>query len=111
MEENMVEKIYKYSTEDKGTIERIINDENLHLNHMVINKGDGLPEHFSNSNVYMVVIKGILSLQLDEQDVHQYFKGDILNIPYNTKMNVRNNNDDVLEIFVIKAPNPKDYVK
>jgi len=107
----MVEKIYNYSTEDKGTIERIINDENLHINHMVINKGDGLPEHFSNSNVYMLVIRGILSLQLDEQDVHQYVKGDILNIPYNTKMNVRNNDDDVLEIFVIKAPNPKDYVK
>ena len=107
----MLEKIYKYSADDKGTIERIINDENLHLNHMVINKGDGLPEHFSNSNVYMMVIRGILSLQLNEQDVHQYVKGDILNIPYNTKMNVRNNHEDILEIFVVKAPNPKNYVK
>jgi len=75
------------------------------------NKGDGLPEHFSNSNVYMMVIRGILSLQLNEQDVHQYVKGDILNIPYNTKMNVRNNHEDILEIFVVKAPNPKNYVK
>ena len=107
----MLEKIYKYSIDDEKVVEKIINDENLHLNHMVFNKNEGLPEHFSNSNVYMTVIRGTLSIQLDEQEEHQYVKGDILNIPYNVKMNVGNKHDETLEIFVIKAPNPKDYVQ
>ncbi|SHH38671.1 MULTISPECIES: cupin domain-containing protein [Tepidibacter] len=107
----MLEKIYKYSTGNEKAIEKIINDENIHLNHMIFNKGEGLPEHFANSNVYMIVIRGTLSIQLGDQEVHEYVKGDILNIPYNTKMNVGNKHDETLEIFVIKAPNPKDYVQ
>lgn len=107
----MIEKKYKYSTGNENAVEKIIDDENLHLNHMVFNKNEGLPEHFANSNVYMIVIRGTLSLQLDNQDVHEYVKGDMLNIPYNVKMNVGNKHDETLEIFVIKAPNPKDYVK
>lgn len=105
----MIEKNFKYSIEDEKAIEKIINDENLHLNHMVLNKDEALPEHYSNSNVYMIVIRGTLSLQLDQQEAHEYLRGDILNIPYNTKMNVGNKNDDTLEIFVIKAPNPIDF--
>lgn len=39
-------------------IEKVIADENLHFNHiMILNKNEGLPEHFSNSNVYMIVVK------------------------------------------------------
>lgn len=48
-------------------------------------------------------------MQLGEQDPHKYERGQIVNIPYNTKMNVNNFDEDVLEIFVIKAPNPKNY--
>jgi hypothetical protein len=33
----------------------------------------------------------------------------IVNIPYNVKMNVNNFDEDVLEIFVIKSPNPRYY--
>ena len=64
-----------------------------------------------NEKNIMSVIRGTLSIQLDAQEMHEYVKGDILNIPYNVKMNVGNKHDETLEIFVIKAPNPKDYVK
>lgn len=104
----MIETIYNYNTQTDGVIEKIINDENLHLNHMVFAKGKGLPRHFSNSNVYMLVIEGVLSLGLDDQPANRYPKGSIVNIPYNIPMNVGNEDDELLEIFVIKAPNPKD---
>lgn len=105
----MLEKVFHYSTRDGKAVERIIDDENIHLNHMVFGKGEGLPEHYSNSNVYMSVIRGILSIGLDDQNIHEYERGTILNIPFNTRMNVGNKHDGVLEIFVVKAPNPKDY--
>ncbi|GLC29534.1 cupin domain-containing protein [Clostridium omnivorum] len=105
----MVEKVYNYSTHDTKNIEKLIDDEHVLINHMVLPKGEGLPEHYSNSNVYMFVIRWNLTLRLDEQDPHKYAKGNIINIPYNTKMNVNNFDEDVLELFVVKSPNPKNY--
>lgn len=107
----MIEKLYNYKITDEKTIERIVDDENINLNHMVLTKGTGLPEHYSNSNVYMVITRGKMTIKLDEQEPAKYEVGDIINIPYNTKMNVNNFDDDVLEFFVFKSPNPKNYRK
>jgi len=54
----MVEKKYEYSITDDKIIEKIVDDENINLNHMVLVKGTGLPEHYSNSNVYMIIVRG-----------------------------------------------------
>ena len=107
----MIEKVKKYYTGDEKKVEKIIMDENINYIHMVFNKGEGLPEHFSNSNVYMTVLRGKLSIKLDDQDDHIYEKGDILEIPYDTKMNVKNKHEEVLELLVVKAPAPKNYNK
>lgn len=105
----MIEKIFNYSLTDEKAVERIIMDENINYIHMVFNKNEGLPEHFSNSNVYMTVLRGTLSLQLGEQEIHEYEKGHILQIPYNIKMNVKNLHDEVLELIVVKAPAPSHF--
>lgn len=91
---------------DEKLVEKMIQDENIHYIHMVFNKGEGLPEHFSNSNVYMTVLRGTLSIGLNDQDIHSYKKGTILKIPVSTKMDVKNLSDQVLELIVIKAPAP-----
>lgn len=103
----MIEKVFKLSTSDDKAIEKVIFDENVHYIHMVFNKDEGLPEHFSNSNVYMTVIRGKLSIGLDEQAVNEYAAGTLLKIPVNTKMNVGNYHQEVLELIVVKAPVPK----
>lgn len=105
----MLEKIYNVTTTENKTIEQIVLDDNVNINHMILREGDSLPLHYSNSNVYMVVIKGVISLKLDKQDEHQYRAGNIINIPYNTHMNVYNANKDLLEFYVVKAPSPKNY--
>ncbi|AKL96862.1 mannose-6-phosphate isomerase [Clostridium aceticum] len=105
----MIEKIYEFKQQNEKLVEKIIDDDNLALNHMILVKGTGLPEHYSNSNVYMIIIKGIMSLQLGEQEVQSYKEGQIINIPYNTKMRVNNHDEEVLEFFVVKAPNPKYF--
>jgi len=98
----MLEKEYKFSRTD----EKIIFDENLHYIHMVFNKDEGLPEHFSNSNVYMTVIRGKLSVWLDEQEMHEYEAGTLLKIPVQTKVNVKNLHLETLELIIVKAPAP-----
>lgn len=104
----MVEQIFKLYTGNEKAVEKVVFDENIHYLHMVFNKGEGLPEHFANSNVYMTIIRGTLSIGLDEQEIHAYKAGTLLKIPYKTKMNVRNLDTDTLELIIVKAPTPKN---
>lgn len=103
----MIEQLFHLAQGDAKTIEKVVMDENLHYMHMILNKGEGLPEHFSNSSVYMAVLRGTLTIGLGGQEDHVYPKGSLLKIPFNMKMNVRNLHAEVLEITVVKAPAPK----
>jgi quercetin dioxygenase-like cupin family protein len=105
----MIEEIFTLSNANEKTVEKVIQDDNLDYMHMIFNNGEGLPIHFSNSNVYMTVLQGRLSIGLDDNDIHLYPAGTLLKIPYHTKMNVQNLNDELLELIVIKAPAPKNY--
>ena len=104
----MVEEIFKLSRGNDKVVEKVIYDENVHYLHMVFKKNEGLPEHFSNSNVYMTVVRGILSIGLNEQDIHEYESGTLLKIPFQTRMNVKNLRDETLELIVVKTPAPKN---
>ncbi|MDI3535933.1 MAG: cupin domain-containing protein [Eubacteriaceae bacterium] len=105
----MIEKVHQYSTSDEKAVEKLIMDDNVNYIHMVFGKGEGLPEHYSNSNVYMNVIRGTLTIGLGDQEAHDYEKGTLLEIPYNIKMNVGNSHEQTLELIVVKAPAPKNY--
>lgn len=102
----MIEKVFKMTTGNEKTIEPVIQDELLHYMHMILNKDEALPVHFSNSNVYMTVLRGTLSIALGDRETHEYSSHTILKIPEGTKMNVRNLYDETLEITVVKVPAP-----
>lgn len=104
----MIEQIFKLARGNEKAVEKVVYDENVHYLHMVFNKDEGLPEHFSNSNVYMTVIRGKLSIGLNDQEIHEYEAGALLKIPFQTKMNVKNLHNETLELIVIKAPAPKN---
>ena len=103
----MVEKVYRMSAPKAKTIEKVLLDENLHYLHMVFCEGDSLPEHVTNANVYMTVVRSRLSIGLNEQEPHEYEAGTLLKIPFRTKMNVKNLYPEILELTVVKAPAPK----
>ncbi len=104
----MVEQVFKLSKGNGKAVEKVIFDDNIHYLHMVFNKGEGLPEHFSNSNLYMTVVRGNLSIGLNDQEIHEYGAGTLLKIPFQTKMIVKNMHEDTLELIVVKAPAPKN---
>lgn len=106
----MVENSYSFTLTNVKTIERILEDDNVGINHIVLSKGDALPEHYSNSHVYLIVARGAITLQLNEQEAHSYASGNIVTIPFKTKMNVSNTSDEILEFFIVKAPSPKVMV-
>jgi quercetin dioxygenase-like cupin family protein len=105
----MIEKNYKFNRQNEKLIEKVVDDDNVVLNHMILTNGTGLPEHYSNSYLYMIIVRGIMTLKLEEQQSQKYTEGQVISIPYNTKMNVNNSDDEILEFFVVKAPNPKHF--
>ena len=42
----MIEQIFKLTQGNDKTVEKVIIDENIHYMHMILNKGECLPEHF-----------------------------------------------------------------
>lgn len=102
----MVEQVFKLTKSNEKTVERIIQDENIHYTHVILNKDDGFPEHYSDANVYMTILRGTLSLRLDEQENHEYGVGSVLKIPFETRLNLWNFHDEPLELVVVKAPAP-----
>ncbi len=105
----MIEKTYTFESSEKKLIERIISDENVDINHVVLESKDSLPEHYSNSNVYLIILKGKLTISLNDSAKVVYASNQIINVPYNTKMHIANEEKSLLEFFIVKAPSPKTF--
>ena len=103
----MIEKSYNFSVTDQKTIERLIEDEHVMINHLVLPQGEALPEHHADSRVHMIVLRGRLTLKLEGCGERSYPAGSIVEIPYQTLMHPQNRDDTVLEFFVIKTPSPR----
>lgn len=103
----MIQKEYRFKQSEEKTIEKVIMDQYVHYLHMIFPMGEGLPVHPSNANLYMTVIRGTLSISLNDQPVMEYGAGSVLHIPIRTTMNVRNLHPKVLELIVVKTPIPE----
>lgn len=102
----MIEKLYKYSLSDENIVERLIDTKNASIAHAIVKPQERFPIHNSNAIVHMIIVRGELSAKFNEQDVHCYDAGSILEIPYDTKMELSNEGKQSLEFFAIKAPSP-----
>ena len=65
----MIEQTFALSRGNDKAVEKIIFDENIHYLHMVFNTNEGLPEHFSNSNVYMTVVSGLPPIVVPKREL------------------------------------------
>jgi hypothetical protein len=102
----MSKQVFELSKNDEKVVEKVLFDENIHYLHMVFPQNEGLPIHNANSTVYMTVVRGTLSIGLNDEAIEQYPAGTLLKIPLQSKMNVRNLNAETLELIVVKAPAP-----
>ena len=107
----MIERRYPFTISDANHIERIVDDDPVMINHIILPKGEWVPDHRANSYVHMIVVRGTLTLQLDTQEPHHYPHGSIIHVPFDTLMKVRNEKDETVEFFVVKTPNPRIYGK
>lgn len=104
----MIERTFRYTITDDKLIERVIDDCNVAINHMTLSQDTSLPIHNANSNVYMIIVRGQMTIGLDGEAPNVHGAGTILAVPFQSRMNVTNKCPEPLEFFVVKAPNPKD---
>lgn len=104
----MIEKVFPFSRTETFTMEKIIDDERMTINHIVVQPGGAVPIHVANSHLHQIIVRGVLSLSLEDGAAQQYPAGNIIAIPFNTKMAIRNEGSETLEFFVVKVPNPRD---
>lgn len=98
----MIEQAFRYTADDVKTMEQVVKEENLNLNHIVLPQGESFPKHTANATVYMTVMRGELSIVLGEQDAHTYRRGDVLKIPQGTVMQGFNHREETLELWIVK---------
>jgi quercetin dioxygenase-like cupin family protein len=107
-EKKMVEKLYPFTKTDKKCIEKLIDDDVAAINHIILPYKESVPDHDSNSNVYLIIVSGTMSATLNNQPTHEYSTGTILSIPFQTQMKISNQLEgSMLEFFIMKAPSPR----
>jgi quercetin dioxygenase-like cupin family protein len=105
----MVEKIYPYAVTDEKTVEIFLNDDNCSIGHVILKPGDELQEHSTDSNVYLLVVRGELTVTLNTVESKAFDRGAVVNVPYGTVMGMKNSSANVMELFAFKSPNPSNY--
>ncbi len=104
----MIETVHQFTRTENFTMEKVIDDERLNINHIVVQPGGAVPTHVANSHVHQIVVRGTLSLSLEDGPIRRYPAGSVIAVPFDTKMAIRNDGAETLEFFVIKTPNPRD---
>lgn len=104
----MLEKEFTFTRTDTFTMEKIIDGDHVNINHIVVAPGGAVPVHVSNSHVHQIIVRGTLSLSLEDGPVNDHPAGSIVAVPFNLKMAITNQGTETLEFFVVKAPNPRD---
>lgn len=98
----MAAKLFNYSLEQKDLFENILKDENIMLNHVVIESGKFFPKHPTDAHVYIIIVKGELSVTLNDDTKNIYKKGDVVEVEKGIESELGNESDDFTEAFVIK---------
>lgn len=109
----MIEKELQYfsdlsSLDRQVLMEKVVDDERVNINHIAVKPGHAVPTHVSNSWVHQIIVRGTLSLSLEDGPFYDHPAGSIVAVPFNQKMVIENHGTDMLEFFVVKAPNPRD---
>ena len=106
----MIEQVFPFQRTDQQVVEKVVDrSDRLLIAHGVLPPGRATPRHQTNADVHLIVVRGTLALQLEDQDIHTYEAGAIVAVPFGTTMEAHSSGTDPLEFFAIKAPHPDTW--
>lgn len=90
--------------ENRG-MANIINEDSLMVNQICLEPGQSVPRHLANSKVTLQVLRGEGTVSAGEEQA-LLKPGQLMRIPFNTMMQVRNDGKEQLVFLVFKTPHP-----
>ncbi len=99
----MPEKIYTFSTTDKTTVERLVDQATVRINHLSLASGESIEPHVTREAAHFIVTRGILSLKLNEGAEHTYPEGKIIEVKAGSMLAIANHGNETMHLFVIKT--------
>lgn len=97
-----MEKVYKYTITDQEIMENIFKDEKLLMNHVVVSPGKIFPKHPTDAIVYVLIIRGQLSVAIENNGFNTFEAGQLVNVPKGIPVELGNRGNAPLELFVVK---------
>jgi len=94
--------IFHYTLTDEETFETIFNQDNCIMNHVVMPKGKVFPKHPTDAQVFITVLRGELTVVLEEDAPIRLTRGQVANVPQGVESSLGNLSDDVVELMVLK---------
>lgn len=94
--------IYNFSLTDKEVLENVFKKEDILMNHVVIEPGKIFPKHPTDAEVFAIVLKGELSVTVEDMEMQAFKFGQVVNIAKGTMSELGNRSDALVELLVIK---------
>ena len=74
-------KVYPYTITDQEIFENVFKDEKLLMNHVIVPPGKVFPKHPTDAIVYILIVRGELSLAVENSEPETFKVGQLANIP------------------------------
>ena len=94
--------IYAYTLTDHETLENVFDRGDCLMNHVVMPSGKVFPKHPTDAHVYITVLRGKLTIALEEEVPIQLIRGQVGNVPKGVMSSLSNISEDVVELIVLK---------
>lgn len=97
-----MEKVYQYTITDREIMENVFKDEKLLMNHVIVPPGKVFPKHPTDAIVYALIVRGELSVVIEDNELKTFKAGRLVNIPKCVNTELGNRGNEPLELFVVK---------
>ena len=98
----MIESIIPITASDEDVFENLITKNSLAINHVVVPPGKIFTAHMTESEVYIIITTGTLTVNLNNQPDQSYGQDNMVSIPKGVMSGISNQGDVLTELFVVK---------
>ncbi|PKM94638.1 MAG: hypothetical protein CVU84_08965 [Firmicutes bacterium HGW-Firmicutes-1] len=97
-----MEKVYNYTITNQEIFENVFKDDKVLMNHVVVPPGKVFPKHPTDAIVYVLIIRGELSITFENNETKIFKVGQVVNLSKGVNSELGNRGEDLLELFVVK---------
>lgn len=94
--------VYTYEKKNQHVLENLFKNDQLLMNHVIVEPGQVFPKHPTDADVYITILSGTLSIALEEGAFETHTVGEIVHVKKGTQSSLGNKGDQVLQMIVTK---------